>query len=257
MAAKILTVAIEKGGAGKTTTAVHAAFYAAEMGWRTLVVDLDTQKNATQTLVPNLDADSYRTARDLYDPVEPPKPILRVSENLDLLPSDDALDGVERLPLEEAGNFRKRLVTIAKDYDLVVVDTPPTRTFSTLCPMMASHYVISPVVPHDYSIAGAENVLTRIDQIKRSSNPGLRFLGILINCWNRRDSDENEIVQDFRTNLSKFIVPHALGKYVAISRIAKTKQPVWKGAKSGAHRKAATEVRTVMKWVLDQTMGNA
>jgi chromosome partitioning protein len=98
---KICTVAIHKGGTGKTTVSAHLAFLAAEQGSRTLLIDLDSQGNASDTVlleVPNLDG--VRTASDLFEESEPAKPILNARPKLDVLPADSRLLAVERLVRE-------------------------------------------------------------------------------------------------------------------------------------------------------------
>jgi chromosome partitioning protein len=255
MSTKIVTVAIEKGGSGKTTMAVHLAFFAAESGLRTLLVDLDTQMNATSSVAREPLADRYRVSSELYEPIEPTRPILRVDHNLDLLPADERLHGVERLSFDQAGGFCERLAGIAKEYDFVVVDTPPTASCSTLFPLMASDYVLAPVLPHLYSLSGVQALLTRVDQVRRSSNRSLEFLGLLINNWNRRDAEQTEIVEDFKRNLGEYLVPHEIGASAAVGRLARKRRPVWHNAIWGSQRKAAKDVRAVMSWIIDRTQG--
>jgi chromosome partitioning protein len=255
---KICTVAIHKGGTGKTTVSAHLAFLAAEQGSRTLLIDLDSQGNASDTVlleVPNLDG--VRTASNLFEECEPAKPILNARPKLDVLPADSRLLAVERLDFEAATLFSQRLKTLAADYDLVVIDTPPTMGFAMLAPLLTSDSAFAPIVPDAYSLKGIEILLTRVAEIRESHNPGLIFLGLLVNKWRRNSRAQNDTVEQFRQELGDYMIPHTLPEAAAIADAAHAHEPVWKNAKSGSQRKAGKAVREALLWVLNQTTPNA
>src|SRR5450631_3578073 len=143
----------------KSTIAAHLAFLAAERGAKTLLVDLDAQGDASDTVTQRrLDPVLIRMASDLFDDVESEKPIFHAAERLDLLSSDDSLLSLEKFGLQEAQAFANHLRWVAADYDLVVVDTPPTMGLGMLAPLLASNYVLSPVIPYPYSMKGVQTL---------------------------------------------------------------------------------------------------
>jgi chromosome partitioning protein len=251
---KIVAVSIHKGGTGKTTVAAHLAFLSAERGARTLLVDLDAQGNATDTVAQgHLDPLLIRTASDLFDDAPKQKAFFHARENLDVLPADALLMGIERLDLPEAEAFASRLKRLAVQYDLVVVDTPPTMGVGMLAPLLASDYVFAPVIPDAYSVKGIQSLLDRVEEIRRSHNPRLVFLGLLINKWRRNSSSQNQIVEDFRRSLGRMLIPHELPEAAAIADAAHHRRPVWREARWGSQRVAAAAVKTAMSWVLERT----
>jgi chromosome partitioning protein len=253
---KIVTVAIHKGGAGKTTVATHLSFLAAERGTRTLLVDMDAQGNATSTVTLESlpQRGEYLCSSDLFEEQESEKPVFEARTNLALLPADDRLLAVERLPDEAASLFRAKLASVARRYDLVVIDTPPTMGFGMLAPLIASDFAFAPIVPARYAVDGIENLLVRIQQIQGSENPGLVFLGLVLNKWRRTSPPQNQIVFNLRTELGQYLFPHALPDSAAIENATNERRPVWKAARSGSQRKAARAVRDALSYALSRIL---
>lgn len=252
---KVVTVAIHKGGAGKTTVATHLAFLASERGARTLLVDIDAQGNASATVSKDdLDPSVVLTAADLFEDAVPAKPVYEASPTLHVLPADERLLAVERLPDEAAALFRSHLLELAAGYDLVVVDTPPTMGFAMLAPLTASDFVFAPIVPAAYSVMGIESLILRIQQIRQALNPDLEFIGLLLNKWRRTSPPQNKIVANLRAELGEYLIPHSLPDSAAIENAADNKRAVWKDAKSGSQRKAAKAVREALDHVLSRAL---
>jgi chromosome partitioning protein len=252
---KICTVAIHKGGTGKTTVSAHLAFLASEQGSKTLLVDLDSQGNASDTvLVEQPDLELFRTASDLFEEAEPSKPILNAGANLDVLPADQRLLGIERLDFEVATLFSRRLRALAGDYDLLVIDTPPTMGFAMLAPLLASDVAFAPIIPDAYSVKGIESLIGKVHEIRQSHNPGLIFLGLLVNKWRHNSKAQNETVARFRSELGEFMIPHALAESAAIADAAHSHKPVWRNARTGSQRKAGRDAREALSWVLERTI---
>jgi chromosome partitioning protein len=254
--AKIVTVAIHKGGTGKTTMAVNLAFLAAERGARTLMVDLDPQKNATTTIVdPNkVEFSGIRGTAELFEEAEPSKPVYEARAALHMLPADDRLFGVERLPYEAVELFANRLLALGSQYDLIVVDTPPTMGFGMLAPLLVSDFAFAPVLPNRYSTDGLENLIVRVNEIKTSTNPKLNFLGILINKWRKTSPAQNRMVKQLRKELGDYMMPLSLPDSSAIEESTNERRPAWHDVKGGTHRRAAKAIREVLGAILDQVL---
>jgi chromosome partitioning protein len=247
--AKILASAIHKGGSGKTTIAVNMVHYLHENGYRVLLVDMDTQRNACHGFmdIENL-PEGIETASQLFSSARGHK-VYEVQEGLGVIPSDgDELQAVERLPFETAFMFRDRLHKIGEDFDVIVIDTPPTMGFGMIAPLIAADYTFAPIIPDAYGLMGAKSLLSRIHEIQDDMNPDLEFLGLLINLWNKRDKDQNETVAQFSELLGEIMIPEAIGLRAPISRAARVKQPVWKLTRG----LAAKEMKAALKYMVDQ-----
>lgn len=196
--AKIITVTTQKGGAGKTTISLLLATGEALKGKRVLLVDLDQQGDATYSLVSGFDpaktsyellTDETASAKAVANPVEG---LL----TLDLVPASLTL---ERVEVELAGVLdaqfilSDKLEAVKDDYDLIVIDTPPSLNVIVSNALTAADKLIIPVQADIYSLKGMATLAQRVKAIQRRSNPGLSICGIVLNRYNPR------------TNLSKAI----------------------------------------------------
>lgn len=246
---KILASTIHKGGAGKTTIAVNLTHFAREKGMRTLLLDLDPQGNASDGFMDtHALPEGIELASNLFEERDS-LPIHYLDKYLAIIPSDgDALQAVERLPHEAALTFRKRLHEIARSFDIVIIDTPPTMGFCMLAPLIAADFAFAPIVPDAYGMKGVVSLMERVAQVRDDINPDLVFLGMLINLWNRRDKDQNETVEQFNSALGEFVIPYQIGLRAPISQAARRKEPVWKQTRGVA----AKEVKNALSWIIDQ-----
>lgn len=248
MPGKILTIAIHKGGTGKTTTAVCLSRFAQEQGIKTCLIDADAQKNATKNFIATIDPETLSTSV-LFES-EPDGNILGITDNLDLIVSDDKLFSVERFPLQSAIVFKKSLKKLARKYDLVIIDTPPTMGFGMLAPLFGSDYALSPIIPDAYSIEGIQGLIKKIKQIQQSENPDLKFLGLFINKWRRDNQAHNKTVKLLNEKIPNQLISQSLGDYVAIDYAARQRIAVWHNVRSGAHRNASNRVKSAMTVIL-------
>lgn len=249
---RVIASCIHKGGTGKTTLAVHLAHYIAAQGEMVLMVDCDTQGNTTQVFLdenptgPGVSALFTKAGKKL-------QPIPSNTDNVLILPADDGLVNIDRFIKGEEYLFRDNLRTVAAGAGAryVVIDTPPTLTMGMLAPLVAADFAFSPFKPDAFGIRGVESLLRRIEQIRVNHNEGLAYFGLLINLWNRRNSDMNSIVDQLKSDLDGFLVPHEIGDRAAIARVAFSRTPVW-SHNTGAARVASREMKAAMGWIYKQ-----
>jgi chromosome partitioning protein len=193
----IITVANQKGGVGKTTTAINLSAAVANKGFKTLLIDLDPQSNSTMSYV-----DPRSVSKSMFD--------VMVSEelafkdvvvptrvpNLFLAPSKIALAKLEsKLIGEIDGPFRlkDKMKDTANQYDYIFIDTPPTLGMITVNALVASTHVLVPIQSSYFALEGTDDLLETIEKIKARPNPNLQLLGVVITMHDKRTTLARDI----------------------------------------------------------------
>lgn len=215
----IYTLVNQKGGVGKTTTAINIAAFLAQMGQRVLVVDLDPQANATSSL----GVDKRAVQGSTYDALlnsEMPADYILVNErlNLSVLPSSPALAGAEVELVEEDGReFRLRDALAALDgkYDYILIDCPPSLGLLTVNGLIAARDgVLVPVQCEYLALEGLGQLTQTIQRVQSSLFPGLKVRGVILTMFDPRTNLSSDVVKEVNNHFPglvfKSVVPRSI-----------------------------------------------
>lgn len=198
----IIAIANQKGGVGKTTTAINLSAACALKGKRVLLCDLDPQGNSSISFL-NMESVTNSSYDLLIDNNSDWRESLYQTqiENLDIVPAKINLAKLESKlvgDFDAIFRFKDRLGQIIKDYDLIILDTPPTLGLITINALVAATHILVPIQASYFALEGTDDLLETIEKVRSRPNPDLKLLGVLITLHDKRTTLSKEVMNHIR-----------------------------------------------------------
>lgn len=218
---KIVAIANQKGGVGKTTTSVNLSASLGVLEKKILVVDADPQANTTSALGFNPDEVQVGTYQVLEHEVSAKEAVIQTSNpNLDLIPAQIDLVAVEIELVDKEQReqmLRKSLESVKDDYDYIMIDCAPSLGLITLNALTAADSVIIPIQCEYFALEGLGKLLNTIKSVQNLHNPNLDIEGLLLTMYDSRLRLSNQVVEEVKTHFSKMVFNTIIQRNVRLS----------------------------------------
>ncbi len=227
---KIIAITNQKGGVGKTTTAVNLSAYLAEFGKKVLLIDTDPQGNATSGLGISKEDIVYSTydliikRQDVSDVI-----ISTQIGRLYMIPANIQLAGAEiELVniLSRETVLKKSIQKIINDYDFIIIDAPPSLGLLTVNALSAATHVIIPVQAEYYALEGLTQLLDTIELVREHINPSLEILGLLITMYDKRTNISQEVARQAKEYFGEKVFKTVIPRSVRLSEAPSFGKPI-------------------------------
>ncbi|MDR2570459.1 MAG: ParA family protein [Oscillospiraceae bacterium] len=225
---KVIAVANQKGGVGKTTTCVNLCAALTEVGVKTLLCDMDPQSNATSGMGYNKNKGVHNMYSVLIEGVDAVKAVNKTPYG-DLLPSNKIMSGAGiELVMMEAREYvlKKVLADIRNDYDYIFVDCPPSLEMLTLNSLCAADTVLIPVQCEYFALEGLSDLMTTIRMTKKALNPELEIEGVLLTMYDSRTNLSSQIATEIKKHFKEKTYNIAIPRSVRIAEAPSHGKPI-------------------------------
>lgn len=253
--AVVIAVTNQKGGVGKTTTAVNLAYYLAKAGKKTLIIDFDPQGNATSGL--GIDKQGLQaTMTEVIMGLQPLGQVILDTKhkNLFIAPTTPHLANTEvELGQAEAKFTRlKNAIASVDGYDFIIIDSPPSLSLLTVNGLIAAKYILLPVQVEFYALEGLGQLLETMKLVRKGMNPTLELLGVLPTMMDSRTTLSNQVYEEIKKHFPGKVFDHTIPRNIRLAEAPSHGLPV------GAYdrwSKGARAYKAFSKEVMERTNG--
>ncbi len=244
---KIIAVANQKGGVGKTTTTAHIAWGLAKAGKRVLGIDLDGQANFTQAILGSglVREGAFELFTD--SPVSP----IKTKHGIDILPANEKLHDVDSFPLSHYNYCVTAIKALSEDYDYIVIDTPPSLGLRLTAALAVATDVIIPIACNWFSIAGLNKLSKTIDAVRLRINKQIKISAYVPNLF-RGTKKHKSTLELLLKRWPNTVISTPLRYSEYIETAVEEGHPVWEKAKLGGQRNAAANMTQVITGILEK-----